>query len=344
MLTTPTRRKRAATILTLAATLALAAPLAEARPGGSSGGMGSRGSRTHDAPSATTTAPSTAAPIQRTQTQPGPAMGNPGMNPAAAQRPRFGGGFMAGLLGAGLLGALLGSGFSGGLGGIASFIGLLLQVGLLVLIVSFAVRWFRRRQASPAAAGHARSDLSGNGANGTGANVTGMGGTGMGGGLGGNAGRGPMGGALGGMGRGPAPVQPVQARPVQIGPGDFESFEIALNGVQDAYGREDVPALRNLATPEMAGYFVEELRANEAKGVVNRISDVKLLQGDLSESWGEGNAEYATVAMRYAIKDVTLDRRTNRVVETGAPEAVELWTFVRERGGRWVLSAIQQGH
>lgn len=331
MLTTPTRRRRAATILTLAAALALAAPMAEARPGGSSGGMGSRGSRTHDAPSATTTAPSTAAPIQRTQTQPGPAMGNPGMNPAAAQRPRFGGGFMAGLLGAGLLGALLGSGFSGGLGGIASFIGLLLQVGLLVLLVSFAVRWFRRRQGTPAAAGHARSDLSGNGMNGSG----------LGGGLSGNGG--PVGGALGGMGRGPAPVQPVQSRPVQIGPGDFESFEIALNGVQDAYGREDVQALRNLATPEMAGYFVEELRANEAKGVVNRISDVKLLQGDLSESWGEGNAEYATVAMRYAIKDVTLDRRTNRVVETGAPEAVELWTFVRERGGRWVLSAIQQG-
>ncbi|TXM78916.1 hypothetical protein FV218_02100 [Methylobacterium sp. WL69] len=332
MLTTPTRRKRAATILTLAATLALAAPMAEARPGGGGSGMGSRGSRTYAPPSATTTAPTTAAPIQRSQTQPGPAMGNPGMNPAAAQRPRFGGGFMAGLLGAGLLGALLGGGFFGGLGGIASFIGLMLQVGLVVLLVALAVRWFRRRQGTPAAAGHARSELSGNG---TGPN--GMGG--------GNAGPSPMGGGLGGggMGRGPAPVQPMQARPVQIGPGDFESFEIALKGVQEAYGREDVAGLRNLATPEMAGYFIEELRANEAKGVVNRISDVKLLQGDLSESWGEGNSEYATVAMRYAIKDVTVERRTDRVVATGEPEAVELWTFVRERGGRWVLSAIQQG-
>ncbi len=322
MLTSPTRRRRAATILSLTAVLALGATMAEARPGGGSGGMGSRGSRTYAPPAATTTAPSTAAPIQRSQTQPG--MTNPGMNPAAAQRPRFGGGFMAGLLGAGLLGALLGGGFFGGLGGIASFIGLMLQVGLLVLLVAFAVRWFRRRQGTPAAAGHARSTLDGNGP-------------------GGSMNLGGGGAPLGGMGRGPAPVQPVQARPVQIGPGDFQSFEIALNGVQEAYGREDVASLRNLATPEMAGYFIEELRANEAKGVVNRISDVKLLQGDLSESWGEGNAEYATVAMRYAIKDVTLDRRTNRVVETGEPEAVELWTFVRERGGRWILSAIQQG-
>ena len=329
MFTSTTRRKRAASILALAAALALAAPVAEARPGsGSSGGMGSRGSRTFTPPSATTTAPGAPAPIQRSQTQPGPAMGNPGMNTAAQPGRRFGGGFMAGLLGAGLLGALLGGGFFGGLGGIMSFLGLILQVGLVVLLVSFAVRWFRRRQGQPAAAGHARSNLDA-----VSANMT----------------QGPMGGAPVGGGyanaqqRGPAPVQPVQARPVAISPGDFQSFEIALNDVQAAYGREDVAALRNLATPEMAGYFIEELRANEARGVVNRISDVKLLQGDLSESWGEGNAEYATVAMRYAIKDVTVDRRTDRVVETGEPEAVELWTFTRERGGRWILSAIQQG-
>jgi predicted lipid-binding transport protein (Tim44 family) len=335
MLTSTTRRKRAASILALAATLVLAAPVVEARPGsGSSGGMGSRGSRTYAPPSATTTAPGAPAPIQRSQTQPGPAMGNPGMNTAAQPGRRFGGGFMAGLLGAGLLGALLGGGFFGGLGGIASFLGLILQVGLVVLLVSFAVRWFRRRQGQPAAAGLSRSTLDG-----AGANPGPMGGAPMGGAPGGA----PMGGGYGNGQRGPAPVQPVQARPVQIGPGDFQSFEIALNDVQAAYGREDVAALRNLATPEMAGYFIEELRANEARGVVNRISDVKLLQGDLSESWGEGNAEYATVAMRYAIKDVTLDRRTDRVVETGEPEAVELWTFVRERGGRWVLSAIQQG-
>ncbi|KQP73399.1 hypothetical protein ASF60_10205 [Methylobacterium sp. Leaf113] len=331
MLTSTTRRKRAASILALAATLALAAPVVEARPGsGSSGGMGSRGSRTYAPPSATTTAPGAPAPIQRSQTQPGPAMGNPGMNTAAQPGRRFGGGFMAGLLGAGLLGALLGGGFFGGLGGIASFLGLILQVGLVVLLVSFAVRWFRRRQGQPAAAGHARQNLDGGGMN-------------PGPMAGGSLGGGPLGGGYGNAQRGPAPVQPVQARPVQIGPGDFESFEINLNDVQAAYGREDVAALRNLATPEMAGYFIEELRANEARGVVNRISDVKLLQGDLSESWGEGNAEYATVAMRYAIKDVTFDRKTQRVVETGEPEAVELWTFVRERGGRWILSAIQQG-
>lgn len=317
MPTSTTRRKRVVTILAIAASLAIAAPAVEARPG-SGGGMGSRGSKTFTPPSATTTAPG-AAPIQRSQIQPGPSMGNPGMA-APAQGRRFGGGFMAGLLGAGLLGALVGGGFFGGLGGIASFLGLLLQIGLVVLLVGFAVRWFRRRQNVPAAAGYSRSDLTGSG--------------------------GPAG-PVGYGGSRQAPAQgagaPVSTGKVDVGPGDFQSFEITLNGVQEAYGREDVAALRNLATPEMAGYFVEELRANEAKGVVNRISGVKLLQGDLSEAWSEGRTEYATVAMRYAITDVTLDRRTNQVVGTGEPEAVELWTFVRERGGRWVLSAVQQG-
>ena len=30
------------------------------------------------------------------------------------------------------------------------------------------------------------------------------------------------------------------------------------------------------------------------------------------------------------------------VVETGAPQAIELWTFVRRPGRPWILSAIQQ--
>lgn len=329
MLTSTTRRKRTATILALAASLAIAAPVVEARPG-SGGGMGSRGSKTYAPPSSTATAPGTAAPIQRSQTQPGPT--NPGMNPAQAQRPRFGGGFMAGLLGAGLLGALLGGGFFGGLGGIASMIGLLLQVGLIVVIVAFAVRWFRRRQGAPSAAGHARSNLQGSGPGGMGGGMNG-GGLGM--------GAAPMASQSTGPAMGARP--PVAVGKVNVTPGDFQSFELALTDTQEAYGREDMSALRNLATPEMAGYFEEELRANAAKGVVNKISGVKLLQGDLSEAWSEGQTEYATVAMRYAISDVTLDKRSNRVVETGEPEATELWTFVRERGGRWIVSAIQQG-
>jgi hypothetical protein len=46
--------------------------------------------------------------------------------------------------------------------------------------------------------------------------------------------------------------------------------------------REDIGALRMISTPEMASYFDDELEANRARGLVNRVSDVKLLQGDLA--------------------------------------------------------------
>ena len=132
-------------------------------------------------------------------------------------------------------------------------------------------------------------------------------------------------------------------QPVQVQPDDFQAFERSLQEIQGAYGREDVAALRRLATPEMVGYFEEDLRANAARGVVNRISDVKLLQGDLSEAWREGPVEFATVAMRFSLRDEVFERSTNRHVENGPQEAKEFWTFVREPGGPWLLSAIQQG-
>lgn len=322
--------------LAFAGVLALAiAGVAEARPGGKSGGFGSRGSRTYDAPAATRTAPSTAAPIQRSQTTPGQVQQQPGAPIGQAAQPQrkfgFGTGLMAGLLGAGLLGALFGGGFFGGLSGLASLFGLLLQVALIGGLIYLALRFFRRRQepqpAYAAAGGAERSALGG----------------GLGGGVGGG-----LGGALGGLGGGTAAAAPARRErsdEVGIGPDDYAAFEKTLHEVQTAYGREDVAALWNLATPEMAGYFQEELNDNARNNVVNRISDVRLLQGDLAEAWREGPTDYASVAMRYGLKDHTADRTTGRVVEgdrDNPQEVTEVWTFRRDDGGSWKVSAIQQ--
>ena len=95
----------------------------------------------------------------------------------------------------------------------------------------------------------------------------------------------------------------------------------------------------------MAGYFQEELNDNARNNAINKISDVRLLQGDLAEAWREGPTDYATVAMRYSLKDATVDRTTGRVVEgdrDNPQEVVELWTFRRDNGGPWKVSAIQQ--
>ena len=85
-------------------------------------------------------------------------------------------------------------------------------------------------------------------------------------------------------------------------------------------------------------------RQNKARNVVNKVSDIKLLQGDLAEAWREGDTDFASVAMRFSMVDKTVDRATGRLVEGSEQptEATEVWTFLRPRGASWELSAIQQ--
>ena len=93
----------------------------------------------------------------------------------------------------------------------------------------------------------------------------------------------------------------------------------------------------------MLSYFSEQLAANASRGLINRVTDVKLLRGDLAEAWREGNTDYPTVAMNFALKDSMVERASGQTVEGGEPsEVTELWTFMRARGGNWLLSAIQQ--
>lgn len=305
--------------LTAVAAIALTIGTVEARPG-KGGSMGSRGSQTYSAPPTTQTAPTQAAPMQRSVTQPSQAQ--PGVGAAQAAQPSRGfgmggmlGGLAAGFLGAGLFGMLFGNGFMSGMAGFAGFLGMMLQIGLVVFLGMMAWRWYQRRN-QPAYAQAAAAPAS-------------------------NPAEQPMArSALGGFGggsRGPEPIQ--------IGASDYESFEKLLAGINSAYDREDVGALRGMTTPEMAAYFEEDLDANARRGVRNRISDVKLLQGDLAEAWREGATDYATVAMRFSLVDATVDRTTGRVVEGDLAkhdEAVEIWTFRRDDGGPWTLSAIQQ--
>ncbi len=311
-----------AVVLSLAVPLAMAISSADARVGGG-GSSGSRGSRTFSAPPSTTTAPGTAQPMNRTFSQPGsPGMGTAATAGAATKggffnRPGMGmlGGLAAGFLGAGLLGMLFGGGALGGLGGISSIIGLVLQIGLILIVVRLAMSWWQRRH-TPASAFAGPP---------TGGEVHPQ--TGFGSGL--------------GFGRGSA-----SPPPLEIQPADYESFERLLGETQEAWSNEDVAKLHTLATPEMVSYFTKDLEQNKANNDINKVSNVKLLQGDLSEAWREGETDYATVAMRISLVDKTLERGTNRVVHgTDTPvEVTEVWTFARQRGGNWEVSAIQQSN
>ena len=307
-----------AIVLSVALPLAIAISEADARVGGG-GSSGSRGSRTFSAPPSTTTAPGTAQPMNRTFTQPGtPGVGAPAAGAANKggffNRPGMGmlGGLAAGFLGAGLLGMLFGGGLFSGLGGLSSIIGLLLQVALIVIVVRLAMSWWQRRH-TPASA------YAGAPAEGPGAQTSFRSG-------------------LGGFGLGSS--QP----PLEIQPADYEAFERLLGEIQAAWSNEDVAKLHTLATPEMVSYFSKDLEENKARNDVNKVTDVKLLQGDLAEAWREGETDFASVAMRFSLVDKTLERTTGRLVSGSETpiEATEVWTFARRRGADWELSAIQQ--
>jgi predicted lipid-binding transport protein (Tim44 family) len=303
----------------LVAVLALAVSDADARAG-RGGSFGSRGSQTFSAPPSTATSPS-ARPIERSMTQPGQpgsTFGQRAPTPSPAggffNRPGFLGGMFAGFLGAGLLGMLFGNGFMGGLGGgFASMLGLLLQIGIVAIIGYLLWTWWQRRNQPALASGPALRDYnSGVSRAPMDSGSAGFGGAGFGG-----AGFG------GGSGVAASAARASGTDEVGLTPDDFNAFEKILSEVQTAYSAED-------------------LAANSSKGVVNHVTDVKLLQGDLSEAWREGDTDYATVAMRYSLNDQMVDRDSGRVVEGGPDEATEVWTFMRARGGHWLVSAIQQ--
>jgi predicted lipid-binding transport protein (Tim44 family) len=311
--------------LAAAGLVALGVSEADARAG-RSGSFGSRGERTYTAPPTTNTAPGVAKPVDRTMTQPGAATaaqaGRPtaGAATAAAQQSRFGTFgklLMGGLIGAGLM-SLLGMG-----GSLAAVLGFILQALLIGGLIYLAIAFFRsRRQPAPAmvnpqvrqAPQQPMSTIYTPGKAGSAA------------------------GSFAATGGGKLEVKPE----------DFDAFERLLGEIQDAYGREDIDALGDRMTPEMLSYLAADIATNKKNGVRNEVSGAKLLQGDLSEAWTEPGSEYATVAMRFSLIDVMVDRASGRPVsgDRDRPqEATEVWTFRRNPGAGargWELSAIQQ--
>ena len=309
-------------LLAVLAAVVLIVPFtADARVGGG-GSTGSRGSNTGSAPAPTKTAPS-AAPIERsaTPTQAAKPATNVAQTAPAAQggffsRHPFLSGMMGGMLGAGLFGMMFGGGFGGG----AGMFGMVFQLALIGGLGYLAYRLFRGRMASagaspqPAYAGATQRLMEPPLTRNSSVPLTGGGGA-------------------------PAAAQ------LAVSAEDFNSFESLLGNIQTAYSAGDLAKLRTLVTPEMLGYFSEQLSGNASRGLENKVEAVKLEQGDLSEAWSEANLDYATVAMRFSLIDYSRRLTDGAIVEGNAQartEATEIWTFARSHGGNWILSAIQQ--
>ena len=127
-------------------------------------------------------------------------------------------------------------------------------------------------------------------------------------------------------------------------------FQQLLPDIQAAWSTQDVAALRRFLTPEMLSYFSTALAEDNSRGVENHVEGVELLQGDVREAWTEHDMDYATVSLRWNARDYTVSTTIPRGEpgyliegsEETSTESHEVWTFMRVRDGRWLLSAIQQ--
>ena len=125
-----------------------------------------------------------------------------------------------------------------------------------------------------------------------------------------------------------APVRRNRGNDINLSDADLNAFQALHAAVQEAWSAGDLAQLRRLMTPEMLGYFSHEL----------------------SESWEEGDLQYATAFMRWRALDYVTrlgpPASDAEAIVSGNPrvpvESEEVWTFVRRRGGDWLLSAIQQ--
>lgn len=294
--------------------MALAPSLAEARAGrsysggGSSGisGMGSRGTRTFEN--------NGAGSVTRSMTQTPQSTSPLG----GYSSPAYGGSFFSRhpFL-TGLAGGFLGSMLFHGMGGFGHVLG-----GLLTLLILGGLVWFVIRLLSGGFA---------------------SGGRGAG-----------WGGAMPGSVGAAAAPSATRYRGVDttVNDNDLNAFQAIHAGVQEAWGHADLGRMRQLMTPEMLSYFSDELTRNSSQGVQNVVSDVRLVKGDITESWDEGDLQYATAYMKWTAIDYVVPLggpggagQQVAVVsgDTRTPvEQEEVWTFVRRRGGNWLLSAIQQ--
>ena len=131
---------------------------------------------------------------------------------------------------------------------------------------------------------------------------------------------------------------------------DKSAFQQLLTDIQSAWSTQDVAAMRRSVTPEMLSYFSTALAEDNSRGVQNHVEDVVLLKGDVREAWSEDTTDYATVDLRWNARDYTVSTTIPRgepgyLIEGSmdtTTESHEVWTFMRVRDGRWLLSAIQQ--
>jgi predicted lipid-binding transport protein (Tim44 family) len=147
-----------------------------------------------------------------------------------------------------------------------------------------------------------------------------------------------------------ATILPAATVETEITSADKAAFQQLLVDIQTAWGKQDLTGLRRLVTPEMLEYFSTGLAEQTSQDIANHVEDVVLLRAEVRESWTEDPMQYATVMLHWSARDYTVSLTKQRgesgyVIEGNEEkptESSEVWSFMRYRNGKWLLSAIQQ--
>lgn len=122
-----------------------------------------------------------------------------------------------------------------------------------------------------------------------------------------------------------------------------EAIDIFFN-VQGAFGRGDIDQLRSVIAPRALETLKAQVEELSARGLVNRIEALAMKDAAITEAWQEKGTDYITLKFTASAMDYLEDREGNVVEGSKAEPALftEYWTFAREIGKDWKLSAIQQ--
>lgn len=288
--------------------------IAEARAGGGSRSLGSRGSRSYSRP---------ASPSY----QPGPTQ--PTQSPFQAQRPA-GGGFlrsMAGGIAGGLLGGMLfrGLGFGGGAGGGGGGIGIfeILLIGGIIFMIYRFIKKKREQEvpyqnlSGPIEATPYQSYQQMSAAN--------------------NA---PQADTATGLN---------QIR--QMDPSfDEQRFSDSVMDlffkIQGAWMNRDLAPISSLLTTQMRQTFQADIDRMLAERKINRLENIAVRNVQIVEAWQEAGQDYITTQIYANLLDYTTDDSGTKVIEGSKTDPVkfeEYWTVTRPVGNNpWQLSAIDQ--
>ena len=116
--------------------------------------------------------------------------------------------------------------------------------------------------------------------------------------------------------------------------------------IQGAWNKQDVATLRTLCGGELMKSWEEELAQHKLRGQRNRMDNIALRESEITEVWTESGEDFITVRLHANLLDFTVDEKSGNVINGSDSEPVEFeefWTFSRPVGpNSWKLTAVQQ--